>query len=932
MNIIKPLQLGVLHRNFCWQKQQVFCVTVPITFKLSSGEILLEQEMWSTLGPHLKQHGFDTGMPKGSHEVVMVGHCLLPETSPTAEVNLQVKRSEGEKTKVLINKTIAVHGDREWIGRSVGPSVPFASMAIHYQHAYGGETDNVNPVGTGDKNSQYPPRLEYVIDAFSSQGKAIAPAAFCPIDYCAQQRLDYAGTYDQKYLDEVMPNLANDADLHYFNDTPSDQWLATSWSGDESIYISNMHPQQRQIECRLPPIYARAFVQQKLSHDPNKLDETPASVFKEIATELDTVWLCPNDDIGIMLYRGTTEAFHRDGMDIETLMIACENKQHAPRSLSHYEEQLTLRTCPDNGFKYTLFSQPLIADGMRCAFESSHDNDEKSLELLQKRNLDVYDNQQRNEVLSMVDDKKKELAAQLSSVGVDPEPYLKSEPSEDDKALQNKLDDLIRSIAPPIKEGEAAVDMTKVNLQKIDDIAVVADEMKAQSLKDAQAQITAEITRLKSLPSTPQIEQQLRDLEKALANLGSPPPWPRFDMDEQLSTIEQQKHEYETQLQHLRELGVAESELPCLDLNVDELKQQVFDGMSTLKQSYAKGAHMIDTAVSPHPQREHALRNEIIERLNRTKDLSNGDFACVDFTGLNLTGVNLSGCYLEGANFTGCDLSTADFSDSIAVSARFDHCRFGQTHFAGANFGRSSFVGATFIECDLHNTELLFASFLDIDFEQCKFPNLIMIDAKIHGVKWINCQLPESQFVKTQWLDCEFIGSNLSGCQFVEAQFDNVSFTDCDISTTNFVKLVGEGSQFCRGTLENTRFVAGCELDNSVFQQVQLNTASFREAFLKGAKFSDCSLSQADFSLSQLTEASLTNCNFTRSLFNGAQLKYSDLSHSNFMEASMYGAFIKGTLFEHCNLYCVNFVHSTLGDNSYHQANLDRTILQDWRP
>jgi uncharacterized protein YjbI with pentapeptide repeats len=50
------------------------------------------------------------------------------------------------------------------------------------------------------------------------------------------------------------------------------------------------------------------------------------------------------------------------------------------------------------------------------------------------------------------------------------------------------------------------------------------------------------------------------------------------------------------------------------------------------------------------------------------------------------------------------------------------------------------------------------------------------------------------------------------------------------------------------------------------------------------------------------------------------------------MEGSLYKAYLVGVNFSKANLYSVNFMDSTLGENQYKGTNLDQTVLKDWQP
>lgn len=932
MKIIKPLQLGVLHRNFCWQKKQVFCVTVPIAFNLSTGDIMLEQDMWRVLGEYLEFHGFDSGMPKGAHEVLVVGNCIADEPVKTSQVNITVKRDSAANAEPIIDKTIVVTGHREWLGDYCGPVQPFTSLPIAYQYAYGGEGEVSNPAGCGVAGSDKPPNLAYPTDPFTSQGNPVAPAALCPIDFTAQQRLGYAGTYDQAYIDEVMPDLANDADLHYFNDGLKDQWLPTPWTGDELISITNMNQQQQTIQCQLPPIYARTFIKQLQGQIIPGGEPASDAKIVEIPMALDTVWLCPNDDMGIMLYRGTTEAFHCDGLDVESLLLACENRHDAPRTREHYCQQLKLRTCPDNGFKYALYSQPLIAENMSCAFEQMLGSAEHSLEMFQKRNIDAYTAAQKTDVMAQVETEKQAVRDKLIAQGIDPEPYLNPDDKKFQQQTQKQIDDLTQRIAPPLEDGSGKIDITNIDLDAMDEIAVLMGKLKAETSKQAEDEINKQLLQLESEADSEYKDQKRDALLDALKALDPVTTWPRFNIDTELEGIKQQAANYDKGVEELRSMGVSDDKIPELDIDFADLEQRLTQGMANMKAVYANGAHLIEDAVSPHEGQEEALRQAIVTALSAGTCIANNDYACVDFSGLDLSGVDLSGCYLESAVFRDCDLSNTNFSHGVVVSAIFERCKFHNTQLHGANFGRCCFKNTEFTDCDLQHTELQFSEYSCVTFTACAFAPFNAIDGVFQSVKWQDCQFPTSNFVNVTWHDCHLTRCILTTSNFVDSHFVNVTFDDCDLSGVNLVNLEGDGTVFLQGNLDNVRFVGGCQLAHSQYRHLRLNAASFRESILTNACFEHVALVQADFSLSNLKGARISHCNMTRSLFNGAYLKGADMTASNMMEVSLYGAYISDSVFNQSNLYSANFVRSTLGDNSFLGANLDRSTLADWRP
>lgn len=66
--------------------------------------------------------------------------------------------------------------------------------------------------------------------------------AFGPVSRSYPPRVKYAGTYDQKWLDEVSPFLPADFDERYFQAAPEDQQIAYP-QGGETVELINLTPE-----------------------------------------------------------------------------------------------------------------------------------------------------------------------------------------------------------------------------------------------------------------------------------------------------------------------------------------------------------------------------------------------------------------------------------------------------------------------------------------------------------------------------------------------------------------------------------------------------------------------------------------------------------------------------------------------------------------
>ncbi len=237
--------------------------------------------------------------------MLLIGSAHAPE-------GRQVTRVRAGLRVGPIEKVIDVIGDRVWqaglAGIGVSNPQPFARMPIGYDNAFGGADRNSddesehdaylsNPVGRGFhkhlKNAWVDgkplPNSEEPGRSVTSPSGRYKPMAFGPLGRGWTQRARYAGTYDQRWLDEVFPFLPSDFDERYYQATPEDQQLPLPRAPLE-VTLSNLTPDGM-----------RRFV---LPHF-----EAPVHVFlkhggrEELAAALDTIVFEPDRDRFTMAWR-----------------------------------------------------------------------------------------------------------------------------------------------------------------------------------------------------------------------------------------------------------------------------------------------------------------------------------------------------------------------------------------------------------------------------------------------------------------------------------------------------------------------------------------------------------------------------------------------------------------------------------------------------
>jgi hypothetical protein len=199
-----------------------------------------------------------------------------PQTVQQLDAGLRISRADGSP---LLQKVIRVYGQRLWHKRLVAGwdlSMPeyFLSTPITYSRAFGGAYTHdmigsdkpsdylshpMNLVGRGYAKGKFLKLLDGAlahqtelwidgkVNTISDPEQIAAPASFGPIARNWQPRLKLAGTYDQKWQDEIFPLLPHDFDERYYQCAPRDQQMPYP-QGGETITLANLSAKAAQDE------------------------------------------------------------------------------------------------------------------------------------------------------------------------------------------------------------------------------------------------------------------------------------------------------------------------------------------------------------------------------------------------------------------------------------------------------------------------------------------------------------------------------------------------------------------------------------------------------------------------------------------------------------------------------------------------------------
>lgn len=175
-------------------------------------------------------------------DVLLIGSAYAPNGAPATRVPVGLR--VGAWTKQF-----AVVGERSWSASATGlratAPAPFTRMPVSYDVAFGG-TDardpdprkhvwfRANPVGRGyhprpgsaHLDGLPLPNTEELDRPVTRPDADYLPMAFGPVGRGWSQRLPFAGTYDQAWLDRRHPLLPEDFDERYYQSAPADQQIA----------------------------------------------------------------------------------------------------------------------------------------------------------------------------------------------------------------------------------------------------------------------------------------------------------------------------------------------------------------------------------------------------------------------------------------------------------------------------------------------------------------------------------------------------------------------------------------------------------------------------------------------------------------------------------------------------------------------------------
>ena len=820
-------------------KQQL-TVTMLAGFRLDpKPELLEEGDFWQPV-KELDTVPFDLGMPKPAGEFLVAGTCHAPDGQSTLACPVRAKVGS-------VAKNLLVFGDRWWLsnGKVTFP-VPFKKMELGWERSFGGAPGYDNPVGRGrmpvrclDGRSRKPlPNIQHPDRLIGSPFEQQRPMGFGPegLDWPSCRAL--TGNLDKNWLARRWPKPPADASPRLFQLAPPDQRFPGFLQGDEPVLLHNMHPERSRIESQLPGRRCRCFLGNRSAEQ----------AFVEMRCRLDTLWLFPGHETGILIWRAELDRLPEWDTDAYYLAASLEPLAESPKvAMSCYRAIIPLPDAAAGAEEIT-------------AGEPEPDPLTKADEAVAAEAQDTAP--KFDPVAAAIAEKTAAAKAKLT-------PLL--------AAFGISADELLRKSAAA-QAGKGAKPLTPARLaqrsahlhKKLDTMLLRTgltpkdlqpDSIIAQAGKPAQKNRTARIA-------------------TAIAAMKS------YGIEDEVLFAEMQALERQA-----TQSGGAEQ------------KKQADRPGSNLPLTAVMTREEVLAA--------HACGKSLAGLNLSGLDLSGVQLDRADFRGAVLEGVNFSRTSLRGANCSGALLSRADCSNAVLTGTRFRDCVATAmlavgADFSGADLRKARFDKSDFSRACLAEVKAVRAGFdacmlTEVDARKADLQRVGFKGAELTAIRCAEADLRRATFNRALLDRADFSGSNLEGAWFAETEGEEVVFYRAKLSRSKCNSTSLPGADFSEAEMAQLAWSESVFPD-AILRHGMLDRAMLAQCDFRRADFSRTSLRQANLMHSDLRQSSLYKSNAFKARFRHARLEGSNCCDANFYGADLYKAALRHTLLNGTNL------------------------------
>lgn len=920
MRIIKPLNIGCLNSPYIQNGQFRLSVGAALMFDLQRpDELLSEQELWQVVPGELGEDlVFDEGRPKARGEVLVVGSCYAPEGKPVTRTT--VGFSVGQWWHEL-----AVTGARVWLSRGSGlfsPSEPepFTVMRLGPEASLGGEGYPGNEKGIGflpqgkqpDMTAGSPlPCVEDPGQSMKDPWDQPPMAGLWPISPRHPSRAALFGTPDARWVKNIFPENPRDTRPHFYNQAPPKQQLKQGFfAGDEALTLKNLHPSASRFESRLPGYRARCFALLK------GLAGVPE--FREVPLAAETVWLLPDKDRGVLIFRGSTQIQTLAAREVDALVLGYEKIGGEVRPPGAYRAALDRRT----GTAASMAAMVDMTDLSPPEVAQLELARQKAAEAVAAEKPSTPPRRPPEVESALADAQQKsqrELARARSAAqaaGIDLDAELDRQFDEEMAPFKEELDQLLPLLsdigvevdidayrptraAEQFPSPETNIQVPPVNSLADAGPAIVFAEQMAAKLKTLHQLAESIGKKMEALGQGKQdsAEADARALAKEmgidydakLAELQSQPPPDPFQVMAQAAEAAQADPALAAQM------ASAQAQAQASRGDIEKGMSMAGGGFNPaldpeLKPMMRQAAHHL-----PPPDQKPAIEAEAQQAQVHAAASSGEGLANADLSGANLAGVNLTGQDLSGAVLTGAHLSGADLSGADLTGAILAHADLSGAVLAGATLKEASLGKAKLKGADLSGVDLSQSIISGADFTRANLAgaNLEEIDL-VHETSFVEADLTGAVMTGLTLLECDLSGANLQESNLEGSILLTCKLQNTDLSRANLSRAVLSGAQAagCKmvgAAAANLSAPQESDLSGADLSGADLTDGNLREVNLQGATLRGAILERAD-----LSGAGCQGADLSRVMAHGARMDYASLAGANLSKADLMGASVMG--------------------------------------
>jgi hypothetical protein len=298
---------------------------LPAETQMLMGDIYIDDDINKGL-----TYDSDFAYFKENADLLLKGTCYTPEAIPVPKCSVCFAVAGTQKTLKVYGTRYVSPG---LLGDSASSAEPFTSMPLSHENTYGGAGYQKNAVGKGrDKDENGLTWWPNVVDPNLGDKE---PAGFGPINRISSQRTSKLGNYGGDYMEKRWPWFAEDFDWAYFNAATEDMQYSGYLTGDETLFMENLHPSISEYLSQLPGITPRCFLQ----------EHEGGEDFREVEMNLDTLYVNMDSETVSLVWRGVAEIKSHDYRELSHVYLESESLS-APTSADDHQAKFEALVAP----------------------------------------------------------------------------------------------------------------------------------------------------------------------------------------------------------------------------------------------------------------------------------------------------------------------------------------------------------------------------------------------------------------------------------------------------------------------------------------------------------------------------------------------------------------------------------------------------------